>query len=235
MVWCSLRRRRHVLAAQARIHALALDAAPDAAQLRLGRGVELPHRVDAAGAQAALHVSADAHEIGELQPQQARRHVGVLQHHQPVGLLHVRGDLGEKPVGRDADGAGEARAGLAGDRRLDAARARHRLLARRERRGEFAEHLVDRQDIDHVQARLDDLDEPAVVLDVERGARLDDGDAGAQPPRLVHPRAHLARRAAGHRSWPRCSTRSRPGPGRRPPAGRAAPGAPAARRRRRTS
>jgi hypothetical protein len=43
------------------------DAAPDGAELRAARGVELGDRGDAGGVEAFLHVFADAGEVGKFE------------------------------------------------------------------------------------------------------------------------------------------------------------------------
>jgi hypothetical protein len=83
----------------------ALDAAPDGAQLSATRGVELGDIGDAGGAEALLHVFADAGKVAELHAalDEFSGNIGVVEEHEPVGFLDIGGELGEKPIRPDAD------------------------------------------------------------------------------------------------------------------------------------
>ena len=118
------------------------------------------------------------------------RQVGLLDHHQAVGLLHVRGGLGEEVVGRDADGAADRAAGRGpGDLFLhlprDALGFRSLALAA----DEFAGHLVDGADVGDGDGAVDRLYQAPVPFDVQRRSRGDNGDARTARARLAHHRA----------------------------------------------
>jgi hypothetical protein len=179
------------------VHALALDAAPDAAQLALGGRVEFGRGVDAARAEPGIHVRPDAEKILQLQPEQALGDVGLVQDYEAVGLLHVRGHLRQQPVGGEADGAGQARAHAPGHGGLDISGDGQGFFPRGEGGGELALHLVDRADVADMEARLDRVEEAVVGVDVEPRAGLDEFDLGAEPPGIGH--AHLGFDAPGLR------------------------------------
>ena len=144
-----------------------------------------------AGAQPPFHVATDADKVAQLESEQVRRHIGVVQHDQAVRFLHLRRDFREKGVGGDADRAGEAISGFARDPLFDPLRERNGLVSRREGRRQVAAHLVDRHDLRDMDARLDEFDQAPMVGDIlERGSGFHDGQTRTGLPGLGH--AHAA-------------------------------------------
>lgn len=111
--------------------------------------------------------------------------VGVVEDEEAVGLVDVGGELGEKPIRPDANGAAHMRADTGGDASLEVEGEAARAIGRvREVFRELALEFVDRLHFFHRHAGLDDGFEAAVVVDVDLGSRLDDDDAGAEAARL---------------------------------------------------
>ena len=110
--------------------------------------------------------------------------VVVVEQHEPVGLHHVGGNLREKPVWPDTNGAAQQRARLARDLRFDFLGERQRPLGLGKVAGEFALQFVDRLHFFHRDAGFDDGLQLAVIADVNLGTCLDDDDAGTKPAGL---------------------------------------------------
>jgi len=185
-----------ILAVQQPPDLLAAHATPDAAELMDVGGVELGDRRDAVFLEAALDVRADAGDVTGLEMQDFRRDVGVVEDHESVGLLHVRGDLRQQPGRRDADGTAEEGTDFFRDVGLDLLRELFRLRAVEEG-VELRSDLVDRLHLRLGQVGHDHFDEGAVILDVGLGPRLDDDEAGANFARVGH--AGVAGEAGGLR------------------------------------
>lgn len=184
-------RERDLGAAEAFPHAFAFDSSPDVAERGDVGGAEFLNGVDAGGAQAGVHVGADAGEIAEGEREEALRELGGFDDGEAVGFFEVGGDFGEPGIGGDADGAGEEFAGEAADGGFDFAGGGEGVAVVLPVGRERAPDLVDGPDLGDGQARLDGGDEFLVVADVDLGAGFDDGDAGAEPARFGDGRAHL--------------------------------------------
>jgi hypothetical protein len=100
---------------------------------------------------------------------------------QPVRLLHVRGDLGQIAVRREADRAPQGGPGVPLHRQFDLSgkleRVQQILLSPHQRTG----HLVDRKNSRHGNTKLHRLDDAMVIVDVLLVAGLDELETGAHP------------------------------------------------------
>jgi len=81
-------------------------------------------------------------DVAGLEVEQLRGDVLLIEDDEPVGFLHVGGDLGEQPGRRDADGAAEQGTDLAGDLRFDPKRQLFGLSAR-QHAVQVGRHFVD--------------------------------------------------------------------------------------------
>ena len=79
---------------------------------------QIVHGANALGVQPLLHARADARQVAQRQlPQSSRQNVRS-QRHQPIGLLHVAGHLGEIAIRGQTDGAADHRANALQNARL---------------------------------------------------------------------------------------------------------------------
>ncbi len=142
-------------------------------------GEELLHGGDALGVEADLGAGAYAGEIAEFEMGDGSWELRGQKANQPVGLLHVAGDLGEVAVGGHADGAAEGDADVFVDGLLDVegdlAGAGRLLLAA----DELADHLVDGGVVGDGADEVDGFGDGVGVLGVLGVAAFDEDDAGA--------------------------------------------------------
>ena len=82
-------------------------------------GEELLHRGDALAMEADFGAGADAGQVAEFEVGDGSWQLRGQKADEPVGLLHVAGDLGEVAVGGHADGAAEGFADVLVDGLLD--------------------------------------------------------------------------------------------------------------------
>ena len=94
-------------AAQPVVQAVAPDGVQELVHAVAVEREELLHGGDALGVEADLGAGADAGEVAEVEMGDGARQLRGQQADEPVGLLHVAGDLGEVAVGRHADGAAQ--------------------------------------------------------------------------------------------------------------------------------
>lgn len=107
---------REVVSVQPVPESLAADTAPDGAGL-FGRGVpEVFYAADMRLQKPLFHPYIDARQVGEFQVEQAARQIFRAQHNQPVGFLQVGCHLGQKRIGRNADGTIDRGADIAAGR-----------------------------------------------------------------------------------------------------------------------
>src|ERR1035441_6598328 len=110
---------------------------------------------------------------------------------QPVGLLHVAGDLGQVAVGGHADGAAQGFADVVADGLLDgernAAGLRRLLLAAHQ----LADHLVDAGRVRYRAAAVYSFRDSLRVFSVDTVVAFDEDDLRADLFRLAHQRAGL--------------------------------------------
>jgi hypothetical protein len=132
-----------------------------------------------------------ARPMEQLQMRDGAGKLRGKQADQAVGLLHVAGDLGQKAVGRKADGAAQRLAHVVLDRLLDGegdlASARRFLLAAHQ----LADHLVDARRVGHRAASLDCLRDAARVVRVDAVFSHDKDDLRADAFGLADLRACL--------------------------------------------
>ncbi len=143
-------------------------------------GEELLHGGDALGVEADLGAGADAGEVAEFEMRDCSWQLRWQEADQPVGFLHVAGDLGEVAVGRHADGAAQGFADVFVDGLLDGegdlAGAGRFLLAA----DELADHLVDGGVVGDGADELDGFGDVVGVLGVVGVVACDEDDAGAE-------------------------------------------------------
>ena len=198
------------LAPQQRVHPVAFNPVPGPAQDFLRRPAKLLHGSNAARVQPGFPRPANPAKIAQFQPEKHPRQIGLLDHHQAVGLLHVGGRLGQERIGRNADRAAQALAHRGSDPRLDLAGELQRRLPLLPRPAQGAAHLVDGKHLCHRHARIDGGDQPVMVVDIDRRARFHHHQPRASLARLARIRARLdaepfrfiargdATRAVGH-------------------------------------
>lgn len=163
-------RRQHVLVgdAAAGIRALVIAdaadalaegrtflAAPDFARLARVQRPEPGHAADAGGIKAPLHVRADARQVAQRQRQDTFGQFVAFDHGQPVGLLHVGSQLGEKLVRRDADRTADALAQPLAETGLDAPREIGGIVLQPLGTHQLAGDLVDRPGPEHRDVAVD--------------------------------------------------------------------------------
>ncbi len=142
-------------------------------------GEELLHGGDALGVEADFGSRAYAGQVAEFEMRDGAWELRWQKTDEPVGLLHVAGDLGEVAVGRHADGAAEGYADVFVDGLLDVegdlAGAGRLLLAAHE----LADHLVDGGSVGDGAGEFDGLGDGVGVLCVVGVVAGDEDDAGA--------------------------------------------------------
>ena len=158
-----------------------IDAAPHPAQLERRCTPELCDGEDAGAVEPLLHARADAVDLLQFEAEQNLRQVGLGDDDQAVRLLHVRGDLAEKHIGREADRTGEALADLGAQGGFEfegeLARDGHLPLGAHQP----ARHLVDRAHLLDRHAGVDRLQDTLVIFGVDAVPRLHRDDGGTQP------------------------------------------------------
>ena len=164
--------------------------APGMARVARAAVAELADVVDAVARQPPLHLGADARRCRAAAARRARA-AGRrrLEHDQPVGLLHVGRELGEQPVGRDADRTGQAFADVGADAGLDPVRERDRRVAVVLVVEQAAGDLVDRADLGDRDVPPDLRDDRVVELDIALVPRGRDDQVAAQALRFPDRRA----------------------------------------------
>ena len=175
----------NLIAAQQVPQAVAEDATPRLVQCGFAGVAEDCDAADADRVQARLHAAANAGEVAELEGVQNVRQLVMLDDDEAVGLAHFAGDFGQIFVRSGTDAHLDDRRHVAGNGSLD-------LSADGLDGGGLPQvvrqpgpHLVNTQDGLDVDAVLDRRDDAVVEADVFRRFGLDDGDAGAQEPRLA--------------------------------------------------
>ncbi len=128
--------------------------------------------------EALFHVSADAAEITELERMKALWQIRALDEKETVWLAHVGGEFGEKPVGSDAQGAGDKLSEMIAHRRLDFPAEFFGFRSFLEGERKMTPGFIDRQDGRDGSARLQGVDESLMEFQVGRGMRFHQGDAG---------------------------------------------------------
>ena len=177
------------VAAQLGVHALAFDAVPGLAQHGFVGAAELLHGANAKLEQARLHGRTDAREVAWLEPIETLGQVGQVDDHETVRLLHISGGLGEKDVGRDADGATHFRANCRGDAALDLLPQCDGLFPLALAARQFTGHLVDRVHLRNGRTGFHHFNQAMVKLHIGFGPRVHQPDVRAELFCLAHQRA----------------------------------------------
>ena len=130
-------------AAQPVVHAVAPDGVHQLVHAFAVEREELLHGGDALGVETDFSAGANAREISQLQMSDGARQLRREQADEPIGFLHIAGDLREVAIRGHADGAAQGDAHVLVDGLLDLERnfssAWRLLLAAHE----LADHLVD--------------------------------------------------------------------------------------------
>ncbi len=167
-------------AAQPVVQAVAPDGIPEFVHAGAVEREELLHGGDALALEAVFGAGADAGEIAEREVGDGARELRGQEADEAVGLLHVRGDLGEVAVGGHADGAAKGFADVVLDGLLDGegdAAGVGRLAFAAE---ELADHLVDRGGVGDGAAALDGGGDLVRELGVLGVVAVDEDDVGAE-------------------------------------------------------
>ena len=166
-------------AAEPVVHAVAPDGVEELVHAVAVEGEELLHGGDALGVEADFGAGADAGEVAEFEVGDGAGELRGQKADEPVGLLHVAGDLGEVAVGRHADGAAQGFADVLVDGLLDVegdlAGAGRLLLAAHE----LADHLVDGGVVGDGAGEFDGFGDGVGVLGVVGVVAFDEDDVGA--------------------------------------------------------
>ena len=101
------RHRLHIIAMERVPHALAIDVAPEIAELFGLCGQQGLHAGDAGALQPDLQSRADPGNVFQGHAQQGRGHVAWMPDRRAIRLVHLAGGLGQEPVGGKADRAGD--------------------------------------------------------------------------------------------------------------------------------
>jgi hypothetical protein len=168
---------------------VAVGAAPGGAGVARAALAELADVEDAVLRQPALHLGADPGDLAQLEVVEAVRELIGGEHHQPVGLLQIGGELGEQPVGRDADRTGQAFADIRADARLDPLRQRHRASRAILVVEQPAGHFIDAADMGDGDVLPDLGDDRVVEFDIFLVPRRRDQDVAALALRFPDRRA----------------------------------------------
>ena len=168
------------------MHLGARNAAPHAVQHITRRGAQLSHAEDTGRLQPLQHAFANALHVLQLQGVQPLGQLGLFNHHQPIGLLHVRRQLGQQRVGRNADRAAKANPHAAQHLFFDAFGNRHGFAALAPATRQLAFHLVNRQHLPHGRHALYGSNRAVVKLHIHRMVRFNKHNLGAQAFGIHH-------------------------------------------------
>lgn len=189
-----------------------VDAPPRLAELSGRPLVKVRHRYDALGTETPVDALVDAGQISQGQVEEWTRQFRASQDREPVGLAEPADDLGDEPVGRDADRTGE-RADAVPDCRLDVAGDPFGHIAIALIGHELAPALVHRVDRCDMHRRFDRFDELVVDLDIPSWAGADIDHIGTELPCVTKPATGLdaesTRLIAGSNAAPRRTGRGR--------------------------
>ena len=212
-----------LLAADAVVHDVAADAAPDRVQLVLRARREVAHRADAvarAGASPSACPTPESARTGRSKRRSGSSAFWIIT--RPSGFTMSEAVLAMKVLGpmpmevRRHSPICRVEAGLHLPRDV------HRPVRLAPAPGELAIHLVDREHRAHRHERIDHGDRAMVIVDVELVARDDELDPGAQLLRVAHLGAGLHAELSSPRCSRRCTPWCRPSSAPRPGACRAA-------------
>jgi hypothetical protein len=135
-------------------HPLAVDVAPQGAQLLRLALREIRHRADTGAVEAFFHARPDAWDGFERQFQKRGGHCGRMPQRHAVRLVHLARDFREQAVRGETDRAGDVRADVAANALFYARREIKRCL---DRIGEDRVCLTERIDpVDKIDIELAD-------------------------------------------------------------------------------
>ncbi len=148
---------------------------------------QLLHGVNALTVQARLHAGAYARQVAQLKVRDGTRKLRGQKANQPVGFLHVAGDLGQKPVRRHADRAVQGLTYILSNCLLDVERNRARDWRSALAADQLADHLVNGRRVRNRANAFHGCGDGMRVLGINRMGTMNQNDFGTDLLSIAHP------------------------------------------------